>query len=240
MGSGIELSQVMNSPGLWIASAFTVIASVGMALIFFKLGTAEAKRIGMPKERVSACIRSAAISSAGPSISPVIILVSMIAVVGAPTTWMRLCDVGAGRTELAVISLAAGLVGAEPGTASFGMDAFTISLWGMALNNFGWLFVTLVLTSNMDKCVDILYSKYDKGWIDVLLSSCTVGMFGYLSANQIILTGVPKLMAGIAGAVCMLALNIIFKKNKRIQEVSLGISMIFGMFIAQAFFSAAA
>ena len=236
-----ELTKIVNSPGLWIASSFMVIAVVGMAVIFFNAGIKEAKRIKIPKERYKAGIRSAAISAIGPSLSPVVILLSMIAIVGAPTTWMRLSDVGAGRTEIAVISMAANSAGAAVGTSGFGLKAFTYSLWAMALNNFGWLFVVLVFTHRMDKGVEILYSKFNKKWIKMLLAGSTLGLFGYLLTGQLISStkgsiNSKNVAAALISAVCAAIITKAFPKNKRLKEVSLGISMIAGMAGAQILF----
>ena len=74
---------------------------------------------------------------------------------------MRLCDVGAARTELGVISLTSTLAGAEVGSASFGTEAFSYALWGMALNNFTYERYTDApdLLEHYDKKVDaVLFS----------------------------------------------------------------------------------
>ena len=151
----MELQEIINSPGLWIASAFMVVAVVGQAIIFLRTALKEAKEIGLNRNQYIAGMRSSLITAIGPSFSPIIVLLSMIAVVGAPTTWMRLCDVGAGRTELAIVSLASEAVGATPGTSSFGAEAFAYSLWGMALNNLGWLLVVLITTHKMLSLIHI-------------------------------------------------------------------------------------
>ena len=133
----MEFQQMINSPGLWIVSSFLVIISVSQAVVFMRAALKEASSIGIDKDRRKAAIRSASITALGPSLSPVITLLSLIVVVGAPTTWMRLCDVGAARTELGVVSLTSTLAGVEVGSAAFGSQAFSYALWGMALNNFG-------------------------------------------------------------------------------------------------------
>ncbi len=47
-------------------------------------------------------------------------MISMIAIVGGPTTWMVLNNVGAARTELAVVTMAANYAGVEIGAADMG------------------------------------------------------------------------------------------------------------------------
>lgn len=239
----MSLKEIMNSPGMWIASSFMVIIIVILAVIYFRMGLKRAQELGITKERYIPAIRSAAITSIGPSLSPVIVLLSMIAVVGAPTTWMRLNDVGAARTELSIVTMACGLLGIDPSSADFGVQAFSYATWGMALNNLGWFVVALVLTHRMGQAVDFLNTKYDRKWINMLMSGATFGVTGYLLANQI----VPKFMvadaelllrmkgllpAVIAGAV-MLLINKFLGKHQRLQELALGIAMLAGMFAAQ-------
>ena len=232
----MEFQAMINSPGLWIVSSFLVIISVSQAVVFMRAALKEASSLGIDKERRKAAIRSAGITALGPSLSPVITLLSLIVVVGAPTTWMRLCDVGAARTELGVVALTSGLAGVEVGSAQFGAQAFSYALWGMALNNFGWLFVVFILGHRMSKVVDQMNSKYDPAWIKKLMAGATIGLFGYLLANQIKDFAVPKLTPAIISAAVMFILTTVFKKNQRIQELSLGIALLVGMFGAQLIF----
>ena len=236
----MELQDLINSPGLWMASSVMVIAVVCQAIIFLRTGLQEAKNIGLPKERYLAGMRSSIITAIGPSLSPVIVLLALIAIIGAPTTWMRLSDVGAARTELAVISLSSALVGGEPGTASFGVEAFCYSLWGMALNNLGWLVVVLITTHRMTKIVASLYDKYDPKWIRLLMGGTIIGLVSYLLSAQVMapmLKGeYAKLVAaGIAG-LTMLFITRALANNQRLQELALGIAMLAGMLGTQAIF----
>ena len=133
----MDFQKMINSPGLWLVSSILVIISVSQAIVFMRAALKEASVVGIAKEKKAAAIRSACITAIGPSLSPVITLLSLVAVVGAPTTWMRLCDVGAARTELGVLALTSNLAGVEVGSAEFGAQAFSFGLWGMALNNLG-------------------------------------------------------------------------------------------------------
>lgn len=236
----MELQEIMNSPGLWIASAFMVVAVVGQAIIFLRTSLKEAQTIGLAREQYVAGMRSSVITAIGPSFSPVIVLLSMIAVVGAPTTWMRLCDVGAGRTELAIVSLAAQAVGAEPGTSSFGTEAFSYAIWGMALNNLGWLLVVLITTHNMTKIVDKLYTKYNPKWIKLLMGGTIIGLFAYLLSNQLVpglvASNWAPIVAALVSGAAMLLITKVLAKHQRLQELGLGLSMLAGMFVTQIIF----
>ncbi|HBH1937103.1 TPA: DUF5058 family protein, partial [Clostridioides difficile] len=89
----MKFQEMINSPGLWIVSSFLVIISVVQAIVFMKEALKEASNLGIEKKGIKAAIRSASVTAIGPSLSPVITLLSLVAVIGAPTTWMRLCDV---------------------------------------------------------------------------------------------------------------------------------------------------
>ena len=231
----MEFNQIINSPGIWIVSSLLVIISVSQAIVFMRAALKEAETLGIEKEKRAAAIRSASITALGPSLSPVITLMSLVAVVGAPTAWMRLCDVGAARTELGVLALTSNMIGVEVGSADFGMEAWNMGLWGMALNNLGWLLVVFVLGHRMSGVVEKMNAKYDPAWIKKLMAGATVGLFGYLLANQVQSFATPKLMPAIISAVVMLILTTVFKNQKRLQELALGISMLVGMFATQAF-----
>ena len=239
----MNLSEIMNSPGLWVASSFMVIILIAMCVIYLRLGIKRANEVGISKERYISAIRSAAITSIGPAFSPVIVLLSLIVVIGAPTAWMRLNDVGAARTELAIITLASNLLGVEPSSADFGIQAFSYSQWAMALNNLGWFAVACLLTHRMSKAVTYLNQKYDPKWIKLLMLGATFGVTGYLLANQItspllkvnnaMLTRMSGLITALISAGCMLLMSKLFEKHQRLQELALGIAMLAGMFGTQ-------
>ncbi|KAK2309662.1 hypothetical protein XC48_18705 [Clostridioides difficile] len=216
-----------------MVSSFLVIISVVQAIVFMKSALKEASNLGIERKGIKAAIRSASVTAIGPSLSPVITLLSLVAVIGAPTTWMRLCDVGAARTELGVISLTSNLSGVEVGSAAFGAEAFSYALWGMALNNLGWLLVVFILGHRMRGIVEKMNVKYNPTWVKKLLAGATVGLFAYLLSNQIKTFEIPKLTPAVISAIVMLVLTTLFKKNQRLQELSLGIAMLIGMFGTQ-------
>lgn len=233
----MKFQEMINSPGLWVVSSFLVIISVVQAIVFMKAALKEASALGIERKGIKAAIRSASVTAIGPSLSPVITLLSLVAVIGAPTTWMRLCDVGAARTELGVISLTSNLSGVEVGSVAFGAEAFSYALWGMALNNLGWLFIVFILGHRMSGIVEKMNMKYNPVWVKKLLAGATVGLFAYLLSNQIKTFEIPKMTPAIISSIVMLVLTTLFKKNQRLQELSLGIAMLIGMFGTQIILS---
>lgn len=227
----MELKALINSPGLWIASSVMMIVLIGGCLAYLKLSIKEAKRLEMPKEKIVAGVRSACITTIGPALACVVVLVSFLSIFGAPTAWMRLNDVGAARSELSVTAIASQIVGQVPGEAGFDVTGFTYSLWGMALNNLGWLVVTLVFTSRMGKIVTKLNSKYNPKLVNMVMQGSVFGIFAYMVANNTYSKGSLNIIAAVVSGISMFVIGKFFK-NPRLQELSLGIAMIIGMVAA--------
>lgn len=231
----MDIKEIMNSPGLWITSSLMIIVILVQSICYLRLARKEAKKLMISQEDMKNGVTSAAITAIGPSLALVIVLISIITIVGTPTTWMRLNDIGAGRTEISVITIACNLLGVTPGGKDFGVEAFSLSLWAMALNNFGWLLATLLFTGKMSKIVVTLNEKYDTKWIKALTSGTTFGVFGYLFINSMWkkTTDIYPILAAVLSAGSILLINRCFKKS-RMQELSLGIAMLVGMFGANA------
>ncbi|EGO63347.1 DUF5058 family protein [Acetonema longum] len=230
----MDLNTIINSPGMWLASSVMVIVILVQSIVFLREAFQAADRLNMPRKQCYAGMRSAMITALGPAFAPVIVLLALIAVVGAPTAWMRLNDIGAARTELAIVTLASKVIGVDPQSAAFNLKAYTYSLWGMALNNMGWMLVALLFTHKMSGMVTKLNQKYDPKWMKYLMTGATVGLFAFLLSGQLIGAKADKWYAAFIAAACMLCISKLFRKHQRLQELALGISMLVGMMLATA------
>ena len=123
------------------------------------------------------------------------------------------------------------------------MQAFSYATWGMALNDVGWFVVALLMTHRMGDAVDYLNRKYDHKWINMLMAGATLGVTGYLLANQImgklsvndadLLLRMKGLLPALISGMVMIIINRFFGKHQRLQELALGIAMLTGMLSAQ-------
>jgi hypothetical protein len=231
----MDFYKVINSPEMWIASSLMVIVVVLQSVFFFVEAWKESKRIGISQARCSKAIRSAIITSIGPSLAPVLVLMALIPVLGGPTTWMRVCDIGAAETELAIATMSAKIIGIDLRSAAYDIHAFSYSLWGMALNNLGWLLFTLLFTHKMSRGLQKLNEKCDPIWVKYLMAGAALGLFGYLLSGQVISKGsirMGHLYAGVVAGGVMFILSKIGKKYRAFREPALGIAMIIGMIAA--------
>lgn len=228
----MNINTLINSPGIWVACGIMVAVVVGQSLVFHINARKHAAEVGLTRDQVNRGMRSAMLTAIGPSFSPVIVMLSLIAILGAPTTWMRMNDIGAARTELAMANLAAGALGGQLQAGAFTAELFSAATWGLALNNVGWMLVTLLLTHRMAKALGWLNEKYNPKWIRMMMGGAMLGLFGYLLANGVVGRPSPFYVAAITSGGVMLLITRTLKKYPRLQELALGISMIAGMAVA--------
>lgn len=235
----MELKELMNSPMLWAMSSLMVIGVVVECIVFTGIAFKHAAKLGVPKSECIAGMRSAMITAIGPSMAPLITLFALMAALGGPTGWMRMNDIGAARTELAMCAMATEMAGSALDASKITVAGFVFALWGMALNNSGWIVFGGYGATSLDKCVDYMKSHFEDAWVKLIMAAAALGLFGTLLANAVITkkgVGIPQLTAAIVAYVAFTALGMIFKGNKRIQEFSLGIAMLIGMYVTAAIY----
>ncbi len=231
----MDLKSVMNSPGMWVASSIMVIVVLVQSALFLREGFKAADKLGMPRSTSVKGMRAAMITAIGPSLGPVVILLALLAVLGGPTTWMRMNDIGAARTELAMSALATKVVGVDMRSAAFDLKAFSYALWGMALNNAGWMLVALLFVKRMNSAISKMNQKYDPAWVKLIMTGAAIGLFASLWSPALIKGG-GQFFAGIVAFVSMFLIGKYAGNYPRLQEPALGISMLIGMFAAAYFF----
>lgn len=234
-----EVKAIMNSPMLWVMSAVMIAVVIAETVTLFKQSWDTALEIGVPKEELSTAVKSAMYTAVGPSLSPVIVLLALMAIVGAPTAWMRMNDIGAARTEIAMAGIAAGVAGSSLEVGKLTMMGFVFVLWGAALNNMGWMIVGGFGAPILGKATDYLDANFDKTWIKMFNAAASFGLFGTLLVNNIVAKNAIKpanAFCGVVSFCCMSAISKIFAKNKTLQEFGLGISMLIGMFATAIIF----
>ena len=231
----MNLQTVMNSPGMWLASSVMVIVVVIQSALFLREGFRAADKLGMERSSCVKGMRAAMITAIGPSLGPVVILLALLAVLGGPTTWMRMNDIGAARTELAMSALATKVVGVDMRSAAFDLKAFSYALWGMALNNAGWMLVALLFVKRMNSAISKMNQKYDPAWVKLIMTGAAIGLFASLWSPALIKGG-GQFFAGIVAFVSMFLIGKYAGNYPRLQEPALGISMLIGMFAAAYFF----
>lgn len=227
-----DVSVLKNGLGMWITCGIMIVIIVVQALLFLRTSRKEADRLQISKEKQKESVRSALITSFGPGCALVVMCLALMVTMGGPSSWMRMADVGSGRSEMAVATMVQDMAA---GAANYDLSVFTYGLWAQAIHVGGWLLGPLIMISCMGKATEKINQKLDPRWAKLLMGGALVSLFSYLLTNQVYGKATPFTVSAIVGALSMLVLNKVFSKNRRMQEFSLGISMILGLLAAVLF-----
>lgn len=90
----MDAMKIANGLPMWIACGIPVCMVLIQAITFFKKAYAAGEKVDLTKGQMKEAIRSAAITSIGPSIVVLSGMLSLLITVGGPVAWMRLSLIG--------------------------------------------------------------------------------------------------------------------------------------------------
>ncbi|WP_172332562.1 DUF5058 family protein [Mangrovicoccus sp. HB161399] len=232
-----QVLQTANSPVLWLLSCLVVSTVVVQAALYLRLTLGFSNRFGIltPAEKRTVC-KTAAINSIGPAVAVFFVAISLVAMVGGPVTLMRVGVIGSAIFEFVAADQGAKAVGAELGTQSYTLEAFTASVWVMTLGGMGWLASTFFMTKGLDRAQDKLGSS-NPALIKAMGTATPIAIFFILGANAAIdkdwLSGISvetdDLAAILAAAGAMTALHLAGRARPWLREWSVGFALLAGL-----------
>lgn len=240
----MDYLAISNLPIFWFLCSFTVIISAVQAILYVRQANKATRICKLDPQLPRKAFRIGLISAIGPACGVFIVMVGLMAAIGGPMAWLRLSIIGAAATELSAATMGATAAGVTLGGEGYTLTVLAVSWFAMALNGAGWLVVTGVATPGLEKLRDKM-SGGDIAWLAAMSAACSIGIFGYLNTNQMVIAG-PALAPGptvavLTGALSMMAItHFIVPKHPKLAEYSLGIAMIVGIACAIIYDSVAA
>lgn len=221
--------DVANSPWMWVMAVPVVFMAGFQGVIFLKkaLNASKSGAVNLTQEQCKKAFKVGAISAIGPAISVFIVMIALIAVIGAPMAWLRLSIIGAAPTELTAATMGAKAMGVEFGSPEYNLQTFSSSVWTMSLNGVGWLLFCGLFTNKLGGLQGKVAGG-DKKMMGLICTAAVLGTSGYLLSGHL-LAGGPRLVAGVSAALAMALLERISKNIPKLKEYNLGIAMIIGM-----------
>ncbi len=201
----MDYVKISNSFTVYLLCGATVVIALLQAVLYIRMAKKMTVKANVPAAIPKQAFRVGLISAIGPALGVFIVMVGLMSSIGGPMAWMRLSIIGAAPTEL-----------------------MAITWFVMALNGAGWLIVTGCFTPALERVRDKM-SGGDSKWLVVLSGACSIGIFGYLNANDIT-KGIGNASAVIGGIISMALLQkFLVPKFPKVKEYTLGIAMILGM-----------
>ena len=229
----MDYLAISNLPIFWVLASITVIVSALQAVLYVRQANKATKACNIDPSIPKKAFRIGLISAIGPACGVFIVMVGLMAAIGGPMAWLRLSIIGAAATELSAATMGATAAGVTLGGEGYTLTVLAVSWFAMALNGAGWLVFTGFATPGLEKLRDKM-SGGDMGWLAAMSAACSMGIFGYLNANQMIAAG-PAINPGpaiavLTGAVSMMLIGkLLVPKVPKLAEYSLGIAMIIGI-----------
>ena len=235
----MDYLAISNLPIFWLLAGATVIVSALQAALFVRQANKATRECNIDPTIPKKAFKIGMISAIGPACGVFIVMVGLMAAIGGPMAWLRLSIIGAAATELSAATLGAEACGVALGGEGYTLSVLAVSWFVMALNGAGWLVFTGIATPGLEKLRDKM-SGGDAAWLGAMSAACSIGIFGYLNANQMIKAG-PAINPGptvavLTGAASMMLIGkFLVPKHPKLAEYSLGIAMVIGIACAILF-----
>ena len=229
----MDYLAISNLPIFWLLAGVTVIVSAVQAILYVRQANKATKECHLDPQLPRQAFKIGLIPAIGPACGVFIVMVGLMSAIGGPIAWQRLSIIGAAATELSAATMGATAAGVTLGGEGYTLTVLAVSWFAMALNGAGWLVFTGVATPALEKLRDKM-SGGDMGWLAAMSAACSIGIFGYLNANQMVSSG-PSIAVGptvavLTGALSMMGIGrFIVPKHPKLAEYSLGIAMIVGI-----------
>lgn len=230
-----EVAKFANGPVMWIISLLTVGLVAFQAYLIYRLTKkyAEAKKALTPDE-MKIALKTGGVVAIGPAVSVFILALTMMSLMGAPATLMRVGIIGSASTEMTAATVGAMMAGVSMGADEMTMAAFGCAMFGCAVMSSGYLIMIPILSRGLGKGLQKLFApKADgkKGKAAVFFGAIFPVLFILLLTLTQVANGLDYVGALlVAGAVSMTLDKIAKKKNiKWLKEWGMGIAVLAGM-----------
>ena len=210
----MSLSVIMNSRLLYILVAGGLGLIFLLCAVMLKMAWGRCLELGISKQKIKDVIKSSVLFSIVPSISIVIGLFSLAAVLGAPWPWFRLSVVGSVSYELMAADMAATGAGYESIGALAAADNGSIAGAIMFVMSIGIMFgiVTCTIFGKKIQTSMVSFREKNGAWGALATGCFTLAMLVVFLPVQVFKGSVFTLTL-ITSALITLAHNIIIKKT---------------------------
>lgn len=210
----MSLSVIMNSRLLYILVAGGLGLIFLLCAVMLKMAWGRCLELGISKQKIKDVIKSSVLFSIVPSISIVIGLFSLAAVLGVPWPWFRLSVVGSVSYELMAADMAATGAGYESIGALAAADNGSIAGAIMFVMSIGIMFgiVTCTIFGKKIQTSMVSFREKNGAWGALATGCFTLAMLVVFLPVQVFKGSVFTLTL-ITSALITLAHNIIIKKT---------------------------
>lgn len=229
-----DIIALADQPVLWACAAGVFLVIAVQSFVYLRAIRKAAAAADLTQAQVTASVRSGAVTAIGPSLSVVLVAVSLLPLFGTPAVLTRIGLVGSAAFDVAAAGIAAGTQGAQLGGPTYTQKIFAIGFAAMTLGGLVWMLATLVLTPILSRG-DTSLQKVNPAIMAVVPGAALLGAFVTLTLQETLKSPVhivALLASGLTMTVCLLIARRLEKPWLR--EWGLGISIVVALTAAAA------
>ena len=134
----MQMLELANGSMMWLFSGLIIAAAVMQSLVLYRLARKYIRQTNvLTDNEVQTCLKAGGTVAIGPAISVFVVALSMISMLGAPFTLMRVGMIGSASTEMTAASIGTEAAGVSLGVDALTEPAFTAALWCCAVMSSG-------------------------------------------------------------------------------------------------------
>lgn len=232
-----DIMKLANGPVMWIIALVIVGIAILESVLIYRRSKAFVSRTNLlTREETKASMKAGGIVAVGPAVSVFVVALSMISMLGAPITLMRIGMIGSPSTELMSAGIGTEAAGVVLGTDPLTGPALAAALWSVAILSSGYLILVPILTRGLGSTLTkVMQPKADgKGsiWVWILGALFPLIIFGALAVIQAMKSSTHAVSL-VTAAIVMLVLNLAAGKWKIgwLKQWAMGFSVLAAMIV---------
>lgn len=230
----MEAIKNMNGT-IWVFAIILIGLVLVQSFLFLRLALRFNKKHQLASsQELKDAVRVGGIAAVGPSLSSIVVALSLIAMVGSGTAFMRCGVIGSPGWELFMANIAASVAGTSFGSPDFTESVFTFCIFCMVLASAPYFINTIIMLKPLDTMVEKSKAKKKKiSFMPYLATSSMFGLLTYIIMDY--LSSAASIAAVIGAAVGYILCEKLAKKldNATLGSFALAIGMVFGMAAGQ-------
>ena len=205
---------------------------IAQSVYFLVKAVKRGKELGITMSTVRKTIASSAVFAILPSISILVVMVTLTNALGVPLPWTRLSVLGAATYELPAATAALNAMGMSIGDPITSTTVFTTVAWVMTLGCITPLIIIPIFLKKIQGGVHKIQKK-DSHWGDLFLTAMFLGMIAAFLGMGIS-GGMLSILTLLTSALIMGICGLLVKKAKVtwLENFALPISMLGAMALA--------
>lgn len=221
-----------NSAFMYLIGGIVGLFVIAQSVYFLVKAVKRGKELGITMGTVRKTIASSAVFAILPSISILVVMVTLTNALGVPLPWTRLSVLGAATYELPAATAALNAMGMSIGDPIASTTVFTTVAWVMTLGCITPLIIIPIFLKKIQGGVHKIQKK-DSHWGDLFLTAMFLGMIAAFLGMGIS-GGMLSILTLLTSALIMGICGLLVKKAKVtwLENFALPISMLGAMALA--------